>query len=54
MAINAWKTTFIGINKPPKVLDGNATAFTPKEFWAHQNGPNDPYWIGGSNPQYYQ
>lgn len=54
MAINAWKTTFIGINKPPKVLDGTATAFSPKEFWAHQNGTNDPYWIGGSNPQYYQ
>jgi len=54
MAINAWKTTFIGINKPPKVLDGTATAFTPKEYWAHANGSDDPYWIGGSNPQYYQ
>ena len=54
MAINAWKTTFIGINKPPKVLDGTATAFTPKEYWAYQNGADDPYWIGGSNPQYYQ
>lgn len=54
MAINAWKTSFIGINKPPKVLDGTATGFIPKEYWAYQNGANDPYWIGGTNPQYYQ
>ena len=54
MTINSWKTSFVGINKPSKVLSGTADSFTPKSLWAHANGPDDPYWSGGTNPQFYQ
>lgn len=54
MTINAWKTNFIGLNKPPKVLSGTADDFTPLSYWPYPNSSDDPYWSGGSNPQYYQ
>lgn len=54
MSINAWKTSFKGLNKPSKVLSGSAEAFTPLSLWPHANGSDDPYWSGGSNPQYYR
>lgn len=54
MTINSWKTSFVGINKPSKVLSGTADSFTPKSLWPHANGIDDPYWSGGSNPQFYQ
>lgn len=54
MSINAWKTNFIGLNKPPKVLTGTSNSFTPYALWPHANGANDPYWSGGVNAQAYQ
>jgi len=54
MSINAWKTSFIGLNKPAKVLSGSADAFTPVALWPHANATDDPYWSGGTNPQYYR
>jgi hypothetical protein len=54
MSINAWKTSFIGINKPPKVLSGSADDSTPAAFWPYANDVTDTYWSGGSNPQPYQ
>jgi hypothetical protein len=54
MSINAWKTSFIGINKPPKVLAATADAFTPITLWPYANDVSDPYWSGGTNPQAYQ
>ena len=54
MSINAWKTSFIGINKPPKVMPATADAFIPVSLWPHANDPTDPYWSGGSNPQAYR
>ena len=54
MTINAWKTNFIGLNKPPKVLVGTADSFTPFALWPHANGEGDPYWSGGNNPKAYQ
>jgi hypothetical protein len=54
MSINAWKTSFIGLNKPPKVMPATADAFTPVALWPYANDPTDPYWSGGSNPQAYQ
>jgi hypothetical protein len=54
MSINAWKTSFIGINKPPKVLSGSADGSTPVAFWPYANDVTDTYWSGGSNPQPYQ
>ena len=49
-----WKTTFVGINKPAKVVAGTADSFTPAGLWPHANGPADPYWAGGTNPQPYR
>lgn len=54
MSINAWKTSFIGLNKPAKVLAGIAESFTPVALWPYANATDDPYWSGGSNPQYYR
>ena len=54
MSINAWKTSFIGLNKPAKVLSGTADSFTPIALWPYANGADDPYWSGGTNPQYYR
>lgn len=54
MSINAWKTNFIGLNKPAKVLSGSADSFNPVALWPYANGVDDPYWSGGTNPQYYR
>jgi len=54
MSINAWKTSFVGLNKPAKVLSGTADSFTPVSLWPYANGADDPYWSGGTNPQYYR
>jgi hypothetical protein len=54
MTINAWKTSFIGINKPPKVLSATADSFAPVTLWPYANDATDPYWSGGTNPQAYQ
>lgn len=50
MAINAWKTSFIGLSKPPKVLAANVTSSVNLDFWPYQLGAGDPYWSGGTNP----
>ena len=54
MTINAWKTNFIGLNKPSKVLSGVATSFQSLDLWPYPNAETDPYWSGGANPQYYR
>lgn len=54
MSINAWKTSFVGLNKPSKVLAGTAESFIPVSLWPHANGTDDPYWSGGANPQFYR
>ena len=54
MNINAWKTNFIGLNKPSKVLSGVAESFESLNLWPYANGEDDPYWSGGSNPQFYR
>lgn len=54
MTIHAWKTNFIGLNKPAKVMSGVANSFVGVDLWPHANGVDDPYWSGGANPQYYR
>jgi hypothetical protein len=54
MTINAWKTNFIGLNKPAKVLSGTADSFVSLDLWPYANGVDDPYWSGGVNPQFYR
>jgi hypothetical protein len=54
MTINAWKTSFIGLNKPAKVLSGSVLSVVPVSLWPYPNSADDPYWSGSSNPQYYR
>jgi hypothetical protein len=54
MTINAWKTSFIGLNKPAKVLSGTADSVVSLSSWPYANSSDDPYWSGGANPQYYR
>jgi len=54
MTVHAWKTNFIGLNKPTKVLSGSAVSFVSLNLWPYPNGEDDPYWSGGVNPQYYR
>lgn len=54
MTINAWKTSFAGLNKPSKVVSGTADSFQGASLWPYANGSDDPYWSGGANPQFYQ
>jgi len=54
MTINAWKTNFIGLNKPAKVLSGTADSVVSLSSWPYANSSDDPYWSGGANPQYYR
>jgi hypothetical protein len=54
MTINAWKTNFIGLNKPAKVLSGTADSVLSLSSWPYANSSDDPYWSGGANPQYYR
>jgi len=54
MTINAWKTNFIGLNKPAKVLSGTADSVISLSSWPYANSSDDPYWSGGANPQYYR
>lgn len=54
MTIHAWKTNFIGLNKPAKVMSGTADSFVGVDLWPHANGADDPYWAGGANPQFYR
>jgi hypothetical protein len=54
MTIHAWKTNFIGLNKPAKVLAGTADSFVGVDLWPYANGVDDPYWSGGANPQFYR
>lgn len=54
MTIHAWKTNFIGLNKPAKVMSGIADSFVGVDLWPYANGTDDPYWSGGTNPQFYR
>lgn len=54
MSVNVWKTSFIGLSKPPKVLSAVATASENLDLWPYQLGTDDPYWAGGINPLPYR
>jgi len=50
----AYKTNFIDVNKPAKVLSLNITSIANKEQWPHNDGQGDKWYSGGSNPKFYQ
>ncbi len=50
----AYKTNFIDINKPAKVLSVDVTSITGHAQWSENDGQGDKWWSGGSNAKYYQ
>jgi hypothetical protein len=52
MAIN--KTSAIDLNVPAKVLSCNVTAQVTDDQWDYDDGNNDPWWSGGSNPKSFR
>jgi hypothetical protein len=54
MTINAWKTSFIGLSKPPKVLGATVVSSESLDLWPYALGTDDPYWSGGVNPLPYR
>ncbi len=54
MTINAWKTSFVGLSKPPKVLGATVSSSENLDLWPYQLGQDDPYWAGGINPLPYR
>ncbi len=54
MTINAWKTSFVGLSKPPKVLGATVSSSENLDLWPYQLGQDDPYWSGGINPLPYR
>jgi hypothetical protein len=50
----AYKTNFIDVNKPAKVLSLNITNIANDTQWPHNDGQGDKWYSGGSNPKYYR
>ena len=50
----AYKTNYIDINKPAKVLSLSVSSITGSAQWSENDGVGDKWWSGGSNPKYYQ
>ena len=50
----AYKTNYIDVNKPAKVLTLTVTTITNKNYWTENDGQGDKWWSGGAAPKYYQ
>ena len=50
----AYKTNYIDVNKPAKVLTVNVTSISNHAKWPHNDGLGDKWWSSGTNPKYYQ
>ena len=50
----AYKTNYIDINKPAKVLSVNVTSINGEAQWSENDGAGDKWWSGGTNAKYYQ
>ena len=50
----AYKTNYIDVNKPAKVLSLNVTTINNDSQWPHNDGAGDKWYSGGSNPKYYR
>ena len=50
----AYKTNYIDVNKPAKVLSLSVTNIANKTQWPYNDGQGDKWWKSGSNPKYYQ
>ena len=50
----AYKTNYIDVNKPAKVLSIDVTTINNHARWTENDGAGDKWWSGGSSPKYYQ
>ena len=50
----AYKTNFIDVNKPAKVLSCTTDSISNNAQWPHNDGLGDKWWSSGSNPKYYR
>ena len=50
----AYKTNYIDVNKPAKVLTVNVTSISNHAKWPHNDGLGDKWWSSGTNPKYYR
>ena len=50
----AYKTNFIDVNKPAKVLSLSVTNIANDSQWTHNDGQGDKWYSGGTNPKYYR
>ena len=50
----AYKTNYIDVNKPAKVLSIDVTSINDHARWTENDGAGDKWWSGGTNPKYYQ
>lgn len=50
----AYKTNYIDINKPAKVLSLSISSITGSAQWPHNDGEGDKWYSSGTNPKYYQ
>ena len=50
----AYKTNYIDVNKPAKVLSLSVSSINNEARWTHNDGAGDKWYSGGSNPKFYQ
>jgi len=50
----AYKTNYIDINKPAKVLSLSVSTINGEAQWPHNDGAGDKWYSSGTNPKYYQ
>ena len=50
----AYKTNYIDVNKPAKVLSLSVSSISNHARWTENDGQGDKWWSGGTNPKYYQ
>jgi hypothetical protein len=50
----AYKTNYIDVNKPAKVLTTAINTISNNAQWPHNDGQGDKWYSGGSNPKYYK
>ena len=50
----AYKTNYIDVNKPAKVLSVQINTINNHAQWTENDGQGDRWWSGGASPKYYQ
>ena len=50
----AYKTNYIDVNKPAKVLSVSISTISNHAQWTENDGQGDRWWSGGASPKYYQ